>query len=716
VPGPPPPLRVGFESVPEALVARTHLVDRLIAARRVPVALIAAPAGYGKTVLVRQWAELDERPFAHVTLEEGHDDPALLARACAEALNLLSTDEDAVLGALATMGEPFVLVVENAHILRARRALDLLAAMIEQLGPGCQIALVSRTEPRLAVARLRANRRLVELRASDLVMTRAEAAALAKLSGLELDGEALDLVVTRTEGWPAGLYLAMLVAGEADDPEAAFTSFGGDDRLVADYLREEVLSGFRATEVEFLTRSSILGRLTGPLCDFVLERTDSARLLKTLSRMNLLVVPLDRTDTEYRYHRLFGQMLRGELRRGEPELERRLHRRASEWYEQHEDPDRGIEHAIAADDPERAGQLLWEHANAFISYGRNDKVCAWLARFSREQIASCPALALTAAATQLATGNGGMTEHLASAARSALGRAGSLEPAASVLEASVARDGIVRMGEEAARAYELERAESPWRAVACMLMGVSAHLVGDRERARGCLEEGGRRGAAVAPNAQVLCLAQLALLALEEDDADTAGVLAARAKAQVERIGLKHYATSALVYAVSADVLARLGRVEDAQRDVETGKALLDALTDFAPWYELECRITLARAALRMSELPRARVLLAEAARGLQQVPDAPAAREWFDECSAQADAAIESFGDGGWALTTAELRVLQFLPTHLSLPEIAGELFVSPNTVKTHARAVYRKLDASSRGEAVDRARGAGLLVSHAD
>jgi LuxR family maltose regulon positive regulatory protein len=247
--------------------------------------------------------------------------------------------------------------------------------------------------------------------------------------------------------------------------------------------------------------------------------------------------------------------------------------------------------------------------------------------------------------------------------------------------------------------------------VACLLRGASAQLAGRREDARAWLEEGARRGASSAPGIQVLCQAQLVLLAIERDDWVGAEVQAARAKAQVERISQGDCPLSALVYGVSADVLARFGRVEEAQRDIEEAVRLLGRLSDFAPWYGIECRIVVARAALRLSDSARARQLLAEAQWNLRQVPDASVMREWFDETSVQLKLAAGRPGSDGWSLTTAELRVLQFLPTHLSFPEIASRLYVSANTVKTHARAVYRKLDASSRGEAVLRAREAGLL-----
>jgi LuxR family maltose regulon positive regulatory protein len=240
---------------------------------------------------------------------------------------------------------------------------------------------------------------------------------------------------------------------------------------------------------------------------------------------------------------------------------------------------------------------------------------------------------------------------------------------------------------------------------------VACHLAGNRVQARAYLEEG-RRGAAVhAPNVHSLCLAQLALLAVEGGDWESAAWLASRAKALVQRSDRADSPPAALVFAVSAAARAHRGQVEEATADRRRAFKLLARLRDFAPWYDAETRIVLARAALRLSDPVSARGLLAEASRILRQTPDAVVLGEWIDQLRAQADAAGGSTVGGGWSLTTAELRVLQFLPGHLSFPQIAERLYVSPNTVKTHVRAVYRKLDASSRGQAVESARDSGLL-----
>jgi LuxR family transcriptional regulator, maltose regulon positive regulatory protein len=210
---------------------------------------------------------------------------------------------------------------------------------------------------------------------------------------------------------------------------------------------------------------------------------------------------------------------------------------------------------------------------------------------------------------------------------------------------------------------------------------------------------------------QALCLTQLALLAIEEGDWEDASARAMRARAQVERFGLSGYPTSALVYAVSAATHAHNARIDEAKIDAQRAGKLTANLVDFAPWYETEVRIALARAALPLSDPVGARTHLVDATRLLRRSSDAVVLTAWLEDSWLQADSALGSPITGEWSLTTAELRVLQFLPSHFSLPEIAKELNVSANTVKTHTRAVYRKLDASSRTEAVARAGGAGLI-----
>jgi LuxR family maltose regulon positive regulatory protein len=280
-----------------------------------------------------------------------------------------------------------------------------------------------------------------------------------------------------------------------------------------------------------------------------------------------------------------------------------------------------------------------------------------------------------------------------------------------MMRAAVARDGIARMGQDAARAYERLPDDSPWRSLCRFLTGVDAHLRGALVSARHDLEEGARRGAITAPAIQVLCLAQLALMALDKGDWEEGPLLAARARAQVERVGLGDHPPCALVFAVSALVRAHRDRVEDAQADRRRASELLTFLVDHVAWYDAETRVVLARAALRLGDVAGTRALLHEATRMLARAQDAVVLKESIEVLRARTGAFAVTEVVEPSSLTTAELRVLGMMPTHQSFREMGIHLSVSANTVKTHAHAVYRKLAVRSRSQAVDRAREMGLL-----
>jgi LuxR family transcriptional regulator, maltose regulon positive regulatory protein len=690
------------------LVARERLVRRLIEGRDVPLALLAAPAGYGKTTTLLEWAQHDERPFAWIALDRAADDREQLLAAVASAT-----------GPLTRRGSEFVLVIDDLHFLRSAAAIDVLKAIVARPPAGAQVVLASRSQPPFPLGRLRAHREVLELTPRDFVMTRGEATALLELARVELGATEVDALVQRTEGWPAGLYLAAVSLREQPDAAAAAVRFGGDDRIVSDYIADSLLSDLSTAEVTFLRRTSVLDRLSGELCDAVLRESGSAAILRDLARANVLLVPVDRTDHWYRYHGLLAQMLRAELRRHDPDLEAELHRRASRWHADHEDIDAAIRHAIAAGDVRFAGDLLWANIFRYAPQGHNATVRRWLGSFTDEQAAGHPPLALVAATVHLAGGARDLAERWTAAAARALRGApatpltASLEAGIAAMRAAIARDGIVHMRDDAARAYALSGEDSPWRSADRLLEGTACLLLGARERALALLEEGSRRSVVAAPTVNALCLAQLALLAVERDDWTLGAELATRARVQIGRFHLGQYPTMSLVLAVAAMTQAQLGHVEAAKSDSGEATRLLEAMDEFAPWYLAEARIVLSRAALRLSDVVGARALLDDAARALHATPDAPVLRAWLDEAWAQVDAYSASAALAPASLTTAELRILRLLPTHLSFREMGSRLYVSPNTVKTQAQAVYRKLDASSRSEAVVRARDLGLLES---
>jgi LuxR family transcriptional regulator, maltose regulon positive regulatory protein len=351
-----------------------------------------------------------------------------------------------------------------------------------------------------------------------------------------------------------------------------------------------------------------------------------------------------------------------------------------------------------------------------VARGQHGEIWAWLDRFSDKALADTPLLALVAAATSLTEGNLYEAERWTTLARSIPDGSDVVQAGVAVMQAAIGRRGLSEMAADAARAGELLGEGSPWRPLGLFLQGVAHHVTGNAAEGRDLLEQGAHLAAVPAPLVQALCLAQLALLAAGDDDLERATVLAGRARAQIGRCGLDECPTASLVLAVSAELRAQSGRLADAAADLRRALRLLARITDPSPWYEVECRIVAARATVRLSGPAAAAELLALATEAIRRASDAPELRLWLDRAIERVDLALDSSEGADWSLTAAELRVLRYLPSHLSFREIGERLYVSPNTVKTHARGIYRKLGVSSRGKAVDCARGAGLVEPAAD
>ena len=720
------------------LIRRDRLIARL-AKEDSPFVMFVAPSGYGKTTVLADWTAQDDRPCAWLTLDERHNDPELLFGAIAAVLERIEPLGDEVFAplsvprtgvssavvprlcaALRDRRLPFVLVLDDLDLVGNPECIDPLDAIARAIPAGSRLAIASRMEPALPLGRLRADRVLTQVGAEELAMTRREASALLEACGLRLHEQSVNLLVDRTEGWPAGLYLAALtLEGIPDtDTDVAVADFHGDDRLVADYLRDAFLAGLDDETLDFLVGTSILDRLAAESCDAILERRGSAEVLHRLARSNLLIVPLDRRDRTYRYHALLREMLLSELGRADVTVATGLHQRASAWYRERGDIDRAVGHATDAGDGESAGELIWESTARYVSRGREATVRGWLASFSEAQLTASPQLCLAQATWALAEGDAAEVERFTGLALERLnGDASALDGLASaariIRAAGATRAGIESMKEEIQAVYGSLPIDSPWRSLCRLLEGAALHLTGDREAARAVLEEGARIGGMAMPSVQSLCRAQLALLSLDDGDMGEAERHAALSVAEVDHYGLGDYPTQALCFATAALVRARRGRAEAAVADARATVRLLSALPGLSAWYEAETRITLARALRALDDVPAARTHLAAAGRYLRRVSDADVLREWFDQTWSEVGAAGAL--PGRWPLSPAELRLLHALPTHLSFREIAERHFVSTNTVKTQAQAVYRKLGVSSRAEAVACARAAGLLDGEA-
>ena len=332
-------------------VPRSLLVERLVGGDPRPIVSVVAPPGYGKTTLLSQWAERNGRAFAWVSVEEPDNDPKVLLTYVAEALDAVEPIDRRVFDALASpvssvpgsviprlgsafssMTSPVVLLLDDVHTLHNSECRAALAVLADHVPAGSRLALAGRAEPPLRVARLRAEGRILEIGPEDLSLTRAEASWLLRNTGVTLGKDEVAELHRRTEGWPAGLYLAALYLREGGPLASAAVSFGGDDRLVSDYMESEFLSRISRRQRVFLTQTAVLERMSGPLCEAVLELTGSAVTLADLARSNMLLVPLDRRGEWYRYHHLFRDMLLAELERQEPGLTPVLRRRAASWY------------------------------------------------------------------------------------------------------------------------------------------------------------------------------------------------------------------------------------------------------------------------------------------------------------------------------------------------------------------------------------------------
>jgi LuxR family maltose regulon positive regulatory protein len=413
-------------------------------------------------------------------------------------------------------------------------------------------------------------------------------------------------------------------------------------------------------------------------------------------------------DVAFRHHPLVAAALRAELKRLEPELEPRLHRRAASWQARNGAHTAAIEHAVAGGDIARAGELLWGLAGGCVGEGREAKLGDWLALFPERQLTLQSALSLSCAAYHAAEGRAGHAEHALDIAERSPGRSHAAGIAA--LRAMIGRHGVRRMAADAARAGELAPPESAWRRFALVLGGTADQLAGDRQAATARLEEAVVRAEAVTPVAAALAHCQLSLADADVGAWDDAAAHARDAQAELAAVpgAAPTRALSLVVYAVAA---AHRGEIAQARHDAADAARLLAALPDAPRWLAAEAHAWLARAEIRLSDGPVARTLLARAARLADPLDDAPELIRWIHEGWGLADAFAESATGDGPALTNAELRVLRQLPSHMSFREIGERLHVSTNTVKTQALSVYRKLDVSSRSEAVTRGRVAGLI-----
>ena len=526
----------------QGIVPRTALVERLLAPPATPVVCVVAPPGYGKTTVLAQWAARRGR-VGWVGIDRHDNDPMVLLTYVAAALDRVETiDPEIVHGlaspgalpmtvvrrlaaALEVMSGPVVLVLDNLESLEDRPSLDVVAALAMQFSArpvaGSQLVLASRVRPPLPMGRLRALGGVVEVGVEELAMDQREAHELLEGAGVRLAEAEATALIRRTEGWPVGLYLAALSLKAGSPRSTEGVGFSGDDRFVADYLRSELLARLPPETVSFLTRTAMLDRLSGPLCDAVLDTGGSATVLESLAGSNLLLVPLDRRREWYRYHHLFGELLAAELVRREPELVPELHRRAAVWCEANGLPEAAVDHAQAAGDTDRVARLVAGLIQPTAAAGRVDTVRSWLEWFEDQRLVDrYPAVAVLGAMVHALWGQPATAERWADAAADGsfagtLPDGSTMQSYWSLLRALWCRDGVDRMRADAKDCLAGLSPRGQLRAIALLLEGISYLLEGDGDRADPMLirtvEVGTRAGALPAVS---IALAERCLVAI----------------------------------------------------------------------------------------------------------------------------------------------------------------------------------------------------------
>ncbi|HEY1347809.1 MAG TPA: AAA family ATPase, partial [Streptosporangiaceae bacterium] len=611
-------------------VRRSLVIDRLAGGDPHPIVSVTAPAGYGKTTLLSQWADRNGEAFAWVSVDEQDNDPKVLLTYVAEALNAVEPVDERVFDALASpassvpgsvvprlgrallsMSSPVVLVLDDVHLLHSRECRSALSVLAEHVPGGSRMVLAGRNAPPLRIARLRAEGRIAEVGPADLSLTREEAAVMLQAAGVTLGQDDVAALHDRTEGWPAGLYLAALCLREGGSVAAAVASFGGDDRLVSEYLQSEFLARISWRHRRFLTRSAVLTRMSGPLCEAAVDLPGSAATLAAVARSNLLLVPLDRRGQWYRYHHLFQEMLLAELERREPGLAPVLRRRAAAWCLANDLAEEALEYSLAADDVDMVARLVQTLWNPVYRQGRTATLQRWFRWLEdRGGIEPYPLNTMNAAFLAEKTGHPAQAERWADAADRWQHQNPSppadayTEALAATLRAISCRRGAARMRADADEAAQRFAGANFVVAVAPLLQGTARILCGDLDGGDAFFFNAENiEGEGQAPDILALTLCERSLVAMARSQWNDAQSFASHARARLRQAGLEDSYAAALTSAVQARVAAHHGDVPAARRELMNALRLRPLMTYAHPHWAVQLRIALIRVHLAINDL-----------------------------------------------------------------------------------------------------------------
>ena len=724
------------------LVHRGTLLDALSAGRRRKLTLLSAPAGWGKTTLLAQWAvgAGEDQRFGWLTLDPSDNDPvwfwmyvvAALQKVSpgvgTRAVELLAMGADPVqvvlptlLNDLDTIASPMVLILDDYHLVANPAVHEQVAFVIERMPQTFCLVIATRSDPMLPLARLRASADLVEMRSDDLRFGVSEAGHLLNdVHGLDLAQADIQLLHRHTEGWAAGLYLAALSLAGCPDAAAFIRTFAGDNRHIADYLMCEVLEGQPPQMRSFLLRTSVLGRLSGALCDAVLQTSGSAAVLETIERDNLFVVPLDMSRHWYRYHHLFGELLRAELARSEPDLVAGLHRRAAAWFEAEGLVDEAVRHLVAAGDIAGSADLIAaDWVNEFNGGGLST-VSGWLDLLPQETVSRDPRLGVARAWIALNVGQFEDAHRWIEALQA--GSTADTRDQDSLGAQLVALREVhaFRTGDLAAALAAARRAITldfggalQARSAACCIYGSALYFSGSIDEAQTTFRAAVQLADKIGDRRRrIYALGYLALIAAESGQLADAEHQIRRATGVGTDLADGEHFVNAIVSLAAAIVLDVRG---DAAAAADAAQLAVGLARKGAGILEVAKALVVSAAILEdLGDHQTAAANRNEAGALLRDCADAAIAQTLLTAAARGKGVAVTARNQAcplGEELTAKELEVLGLLATRLSRREIGQRLYVSLNTVKTHQRALYRKLGVEDRNTAVKRARELGRL-----
>jgi LuxR family maltose regulon positive regulatory protein len=712
-------------------VERDRLLELLSRSVERPVVLVAAPAGFGKTTLATQWLASHQAPgvAAWVSLDSRDNDPVRLwthvamaleragcpisrnvaAFVAAHAGEVTAQVLPRLVEAMAEMEEDLVILLDDFHFLRDVACHTQMEFLVEHLPRQAHLVILTRADPGLRVAWLRATGRLSEIRAAELAFTVEETSSLLAVEQVRLSNRSVRDLVQRTEGWPAGLYLAVLSMSGRPDPDEFVREVSDGNRFIGDYLTEEVLASLSDEVREFIRTMSILDRFSAPLADFMTGSSNSAALLHELERSNLFLIPCDEQRRWFRFHHLFASAARSDLELEEPDRVPLLHAAAACWFRDHGHVDEAVMHSLASGRTSDAAQLVQANWLHYVGAGQMATVTGWLDSLGPSVIDSDPAARVAAAWIAALSGDDAtLRDHLTALQEfKDLGPlpdgSRSVESAVAMIHGVFGYDGPIAMTNGAQRALELETdGRSPYYSIAHLSRGHAAYVAGDLDLAVDLLAKASHNEAAP-PIIRMLALACLSLSERERGHQELSAELAQESMGIIDGVGLRATPHAAMAFSALGLAQAAEGDLAAAAATIEQGLALRRKNPAQGPWV-LHHVLAGATVALQVGERGTATQLAEEASARMDRYPEGmERMRERLRLLEETIGATIVAPGARqGEPLTERETDVLRLLQGPLSLTEIAGELFISPNTVKTHAKAVYRKLGVTSRNEAV--------------